>query len=142
MPQYQFKEVLVDLDVWKNIVALWKCVDEPANDVLRRVFNLPDLSASNGKGRINARTVIGCKGGSIPDGTKLRGTHKGREVRAEVRAPRIYVEGDNQPHRSPSAAARSVTKYSVNGWRFWEYETSPGRWEPLQELRTRSGQSE
>ncbi len=123
------------MDVWKEIVIRSKCVDEPANDVLRRVFNLAAVLFQNGRGKVDDRVVLGCKGGTIPDGKKLRATHKGREVRAEVKAPRIYVEGNSHPYRSPSAAARSVTKSSVNGWRFWQYEVSPDQWESLEELR-------
>jgi len=34
----------------------------------------------------------------------------------------VGYEVDNNVHSSPSAAAKSITKTAVNGWRFWRIE--------------------
>lgn len=36
---------------------------------------------------------------------------------------------------SPSAAAKFIVKYPVDGWHKWKYERSPGEWVYLDELR-------
>lgn len=80
------------------------------------------------------------KGGSIPNGTKLRCTYKGRVFSAVVDSGSIVVEGER--FRSPTEAAIYVAKIqgndraSINGWKFWEYFNSDtGQWEVLDNFR-------
>jgi len=70
----------------------------------------------------------------LPDGTELRGHHRGREVRARIERGAVVLDG--RRFSSLSAAARSVTGHSVNGWRFFEARL-PGRndWLPASRLR-------
>ena len=37
--------------------------------------------------------------------------------------------------KSPSGAGRAITRRSMDGWRKWKYERSPGEWVVLDELR-------
>jgi len=64
----------------------------------------------------------------------LRGRSKGKTFHASVRDDgSIRLQG--RVHRSPTAAAVAVTKYSVDGWWFWKYERAPGDWVRICELR-------
>jgi len=67
--------------------------------------------------------------------TRLRGTHKGKILRAHVRRDgRIRFSG--KVYDSPSAAgAAAVGRRTCNGWSFWKFERAPGDWVKLRELR-------
>jgi len=59
-----------------------------------------------------------------PIGTKLKGTLRGREYFAEIAAAPNLKEGrgvlyGGKLFPTMTAAAREITKNSVNGWRFW-----------------------
>lgn len=41
----------------------------------------------------------------------------------------------NKIYYTPTAAAKAVTRHTMNGWRTWKYERAPGDWIPLDELR-------
>ena len=129
-------EIKIDLPVRKKIMAEWKDSDRSENDVLHRLLHVPSVSSANGASESAGRQVMWCRGGTIPEGTKLRfPSYKGREYKMEVREGKILVEGDMQPYKSPSAAVRSITKNSVDGWKVLEYEAAPGQWRDLDELR-------
>ena len=130
-------EIKVDLPVWQKIVAERKDSDRSENDVLHRLLRVPSVSAANGASEFAGRQAMWCRGGTIPEGTKLRFPYKSREYKMEVREGKIWVEGDTQPYGSPSAAARSITKNSVDGWKVLEYEAAPGRWKSLAELQSK-----
>lgn len=78
-----------------------------------------------------------CRGGKIPDGTRLRTTYKARTFEAEVRGGAIWFNG--RSYDNPSAAARGAGYGSVNGWKVWEFlDPKDGRWRTLERLRTKS----
>jgi hypothetical protein len=77
-----------------------------------------------------------CRGGKIPNGTRLRTSYKSKVVEAEVRGGFIWVDGSK--YDNPSWAARAVGHGSVNGWTAWEYYDEPERrWLVLDVLRKR-----
>lgn len=55
----------------------------------------------------------------LPNGTKLRARYKGKEYRATV-TNNQWLDAENRPQTSPSAAASAITGNNVNGLRFWE----------------------
>lgn len=56
---------------------------------------------------------------SFPDGTLLRGTHKGKQYTGEITGAKVRVR--RKSYTSLSAAARAITDRSgTNGWTFWE----------------------
>ncbi|MFC1735383.1 DUF2924 domain-containing protein [Candidatus Hydrogenedentota bacterium] len=72
--------------------------------------------------------------GYLPSGTRIKTQYKGKRVTARVLADgRISFQ--SQTYTSPTAAARALTKYRVNGWAFWMYQRAPGDWVPLKELK-------
>jgi len=67
---------------------------------------------------------------------RLRGSVKGKTVRARV-LKNGQISFGGQRYRSPSrAAAVACGTRTRNGWRFWTYERAPGDWVPLSELRS------
>jgi hypothetical protein len=73
--------------------------------------------------------------GYIKGTMHLRGTHKGKLIKARVRRNgSIHFGG--KIYNSPSmAAAAAVGRETSNGWTFWTYERAPGDWVKLAELR-------
>jgi len=64
----------------------------------------------------------------------LRGAYKGNAFRASLRKDGcIYMNG--RRFKSPSAAARVITKRPTNGWAFWTFRNDSKNWVPLAELR-------
>jgi len=74
------------------------------------------------------------KGVSFPAGTEFRARHRDRWHYAKV-ADGALVAGKERYH-SPSGAARAITGYTANGWKFWECRR-PGEtsWTPIDALR-------
>jgi hypothetical protein len=61
-----------------------------------------------------------------PIGTNLKGKFMGREYFAKVVSAPHLKEGrgilyQGKIFRSMTAAAKEITKQSVNGWRFWRF---------------------
>jgi len=61
-----------------------------------------------------------------PIGTKLKGKFMGRAYLAEVvEAPHLKegkgISYEGKLFSSMTAAAKEITKQSVNGWRFWRF---------------------
>jgi hypothetical protein len=83
--------------------------------------------AADGLKRIRLTDVVE---GRVP----IRMTYKGRVHRAIVRKDgTILFRGKR--HISPSSAARLITGRAANGWYWWKYESAPGEWIRLRELR-------
>ncbi len=53
---------------------------------------------------------------------------------AQVRKDGFIVINKTQ-FKSPSAAAKHILKYPVDGWHKWKYQRSPGEWVPIDKLR-------
>ena len=80
-----------------------------------------------------------CRGGRIPNGTRLRAHYLARDYEAEVRGGKVWF--NQKAYDSPSKAARAITKSQANGWKFWEYyDNESGRWRSLSHLREKQQQ--
>lgn len=80
-----------------------------------------------------------CRGGRIPNGTRLRAHYLARDYEAEIRNGKVWF--NQKAYDSPSKAARAITKNQANGWRFWEYyDEESGLWRSLTHLRTKERQ--
>lgn len=67
----------------------------------------------------------------------IRMTYKGRSHTAVIRKNgTILLKGKS--FKSPSAAAKSILRRAVNGWYLWKYESAPGEWVRLLELRSKT----
>lgn len=93
------------------------------NLVRRRVRK----AASQGKGTL---VLAGKLQRRIP----LRANYKGKRHTASLRKDGFISIGQ-ELFESPTAAARSITGRTVNGWQFWQYRKASKGWCPLAELR-------
>jgi hypothetical protein len=64
----------------------------------------------------------------------LRGTVNGDPVKARVLG-NGWIRYEGYDYHSPTAAATAAAGRRRNGWRFWQYQKSPGEWVPLDEIR-------
>ena len=74
------------------------------------------------------------KGVRFPAGTEFRADYKGETHNGKVDGGALVVSGKR--FDTPSRAAMSITKNSVNGWDFWECKF-PGKtsWQLITTLR-------
>ncbi len=64
----------------------------------------------------------------------LRRKYKGKMYYCWV-LPSGRIKHDGKIYDTPSAAARAVRRKTTNGWNFWRYKKSKGKWVLLAELR-------
>jgi hypothetical protein len=125
----------IDLDIFKTIVQHSNYINEPANDVLKRLLKLNDgaaiLKQSNTTAPLGGLMV---KGVFLKNGLQLRKYFKGNLLEAIVRDG--YIDFNNKKYTSPSGAAVKAVNGSVNGWGFWDFlDEKDGKWKLLQTLR-------
>ncbi|MCX6159055.1 MAG: GIY-YIG nuclease family protein [Ignavibacteriae bacterium] len=65
---------------------------------------------------------------------KIKLVFRSKTYRARVNKDGIILL-DKKKFSSPSAAAKHIIKYSVDGWIRWNYERSPGEWVQIDKLR-------
>ena len=65
----------------------------------------------------------------------LQAEYKGKIYPAKLLSCRKRVRFGDEIYGSPSAAAKAIAGYSVNGWTFWLAQTSPGKWVTLKSLK-------
>lgn len=114
-------QIDIDFEVFKALTALRTHEGHSYNEVLRELLGLqaggretPTApKAETGKRSFESRDL------SLPHGTLLRATYKGRAYTARIDDGRWIDENDVE-HGSPSAAARHITDNNVNGLRFWQ----------------------
>ena len=70
----------------------------------------------------------------ISNPTHIKLINNDKTVRAHIRRDG-YIVLNKKRFSSPSAAARSILKYPVDGWYKWKYQRSPGEWVPIDKLR-------
>jgi predicted CopG family antitoxin len=125
-------DIPVDFEVFKALTQMRRSEADSYNEVLRRLLVLKPSGSS-----IQSATTEGwkSKGAEFPAGTELQSIYRGVEYRAKITKEGIEVKGE--VYESPSAAAMSITKNSVNGWTFWQCRR-PGdsRWQSMSAFRT------
>ena len=127
----------IDFEVWKALTARRTSANISYNDVLRKVLGLPSIVEGNHRPAQQNMVASGdwiCKGVRFPLGTEFRGHYKGQSHLGKVENASLIVNG--KKYRGPSPAAVAITKYPVNGWRFWKCRF-PGRsdWQLIDALR-------
>lgn len=120
-------QIEIDFEVFKELTARRKHEGHTYNDVIRDLLKLPPTLARKLSDTFAPMAQLGggggvrgfaLRGGSLPEGTKLKATYKGSEHRAEIRNGR-WIDEAGQQHSSPSAAATAISQTNVNGLRFW-----------------------
>ncbi|MEA3002305.1 MAG: hypothetical protein QOH81_1093 [Sphingomonadales bacterium] len=128
----------VDFEVYKKLTVMRPDEATTYNDVLRRMLGL-DEPKSDAPARAARPAPGGCefKGVSLPNGTELRVTYKGRTYTAQIKDG-SWIGEDGIRRNSPSDAACAITKSNVNGWRFWKVRRpGDGDFRVLEDLRPR-----
>ena len=125
----------VDFEVYKQLTVRRSTEEVSYNDVIRGLLGLEqpkDVPPTE----VSTLPIGGwvVKGVSFPAGTEFRANYKGQTFTARVEGGNLILKGVK--FSSPSAAAISITKTSVNGWRFWECRF-PGKsaWQLMESLR-------
>ncbi len=72
--------------------------------------------------------------GLVSKKTSLYRTYKGREYKALL-TPKGKIKLGGKAFLSPSAAAKSIVKREVNGWKFWYIKDVNGEWIRLSEYK-------
>lgn len=125
------RTITVSDEVWKALDGMGSTSDT-FDSVIRRLIKQSGktnlLQESEEEIRLNA-DLITSQGDRIPNNTKLRATYKRKQYHAIVKNGSI-VTGEDR-FFSPSMAAKKITGYNVNGWRFWETLNERGEWAPI-----------
>lgn len=122
----------VDFEVYKQLTLRRETEAMTYNDVVRKLLGLSGAPNTHAK-QSNADAWI-AKGVVFPPGTEFRANYKGMTYLPKVEGGVLKLNG--MPFNSPSMAAMHITKYPVNGWRFWECRR-PGEsgWTLIERLR-------
>lgn len=127
----------IDFEVYKQLTVLRQTEDVTYNDVIRDLLGLSGVKEDTAsyKSDLAAPSSWVSKGVTFPSGTEFRGNYKGQTHIARVENGALVLNG--QSFSSPSAAAVSITKGPINGWRFWECRL-PGKtsWRLIDSLRS------
>ncbi|SRR6266705_715352 len=137
----------VSTDLYVALQGLMMPEDRTLADVIWRLAQEHQVRRTDRPARETGWSVYPSEGlhtggATIPNGLRLRGRHgRGDFVYAEVKEGKIVVNGRvcESPSRAAVHAARALgsTAYSLNGWRWWEFEYPRGsdNWRPLHSLR-------
>jgi hypothetical protein len=140
----------ISADLYVALKTLMHPEDRTPSDVIWRlvekhqVIRTEPTSRERGFWQIKPSEGLHSANITIPNGLKLRGQYKRSDfVYAEIRDAKVWV--GTESYDSPSAAAGGVARSlgasgaatSINGWKFWEFESPNGsdRWRPLDSLR-------
>lgn len=130
--------IQVDFDVFKALTMRRASEEVTENDVLRQLLGLSTRKGAPPQPSAPAPGDWIAKGVRFPAGTEFRAAYKGQTYLARVEAGALVLSGKR--FDSPSAAAVSITRNPVNGWRFWEARL-PGQagWKIIESLRKSGG---
>ena len=121
----------IDFDVYKHLTALRRSEADSFNEVLRR-----ELKISTHRANEAAQVGAVFKGVTLPEGTELRATYKGKTYTAKIQGG-LWIDSSGGKRNSPTHAAVAITGKNWNGWNFWECRF-PGQagWKVLSTLRS------
>ncbi|NWG71999.1 MAG: DUF2924 domain-containing protein [Parvularculaceae bacterium] len=135
----QYRQIEIDVDVNRWIESKRVSFEQTHNDILRNEAGLPSLSprsnAVNKPSNGEAAGAWSAKGATLPAGTRLRMSYKGKTYGGAIESGSWLINGAR--YVSPSAAASALAGVSLNGWIYWEAQL-PGteRWQPISKFRT------
>ena len=107
-------DIEVDFDVYKALTLQRKSETHGYNDVLREMLKLPAKAKGADRGTGNPWVSEGV---TFPNGTEFRATTKGKLHTGRIENGKFIVDGKAFAGLSP--AAKHLTGYSQNGWKFW-----------------------
>lgn len=133
--------VEVCFSTWQRLTALLQSEDDSYDAVIERLI-VDSRNRSSDDEHAERRSLgahhIGAafKGVFLPEGTRLRATHRGKTYFASISGSRWIDDASGETRTSPSHAASKITGGSLNGWLFW-LAKRPGdaEWHSLAALR-------
>jgi hypothetical protein len=140
------EKIFIDFEVHKEIEKRRTSFTDEPNNVLRRIFNLPETSPDIEVDDMEIKPAdfirrgikpgLYTKGILLPNGMKLHNQSRGRKFEAEIKSGKIVYNG--KIYNSLSKAACVATDVSTNGWIFWHYfDKDKNKWIPCSNLRSR-----
>jgi hypothetical protein len=130
-------QIDVSFQNWQRLTGLLENERDTLDKVIERL--LADHLALQGKRGARGGQIaheLAWKGVSLPNGSLLRATFKGKTYFAEIMEGRWFDREGGARRTSPSQAAKVITGCATNGWLFWEIQR-PGEtgWTRLDALR-------
>ena len=130
-------QIDVNFQNWQRLTGLLENERDTIDKVIERL--LADHAALNSRRGNRGGHIaheLAWKGVSLPNGTLLRATFKGKTCFAEIVEGRWFDRESGSRRNSPSQAAKAITGSATNGWLFWEVQR-PGEsgWARLSDLR-------
>lgn len=134
-------QIDISFQNWQRLTGLLENERDTLDKVIERL--LADHAALHSRKGVRGGHVapeLAWKGVSLPNGTLLRATFKGKTHFAEIIEGRWFDRESGSRRTSPSQAARMITGSATNGWLFWEVQR-PGEagWCRLGSLREAGG---
>lgn len=129
-------QIEINFQNWQRLTGLLESERDTVDNVIARL--IADRMASSREVSIVRRgaSELAVKGVSLPNGTMLRATFKGKTYFAEIIEGRWFDRETGERRNSPSQAAIAITGGVTNGWRFWQVKRpSDADWLPLSVLR-------
>lgn len=127
----------VDFDVFKALTARRQSEQHTESAVLRELLGLPAIVSAT-PAPMNGSESEGWTsyGVTLPNGTELRGTYKGKCYIAKIENGQFTCDGI--VYSSPSQARYAITQTGGNGWWFWTVKKDNSEeWEAMGFLRDR-----
>jgi hypothetical protein len=129
-------QIDISFQNWQRLTALLESERDTIDNVIARL--IADRLAQSRELSIVRRgaSELAVKGVTLPNGTMLRATFKGKTYFAEIIEGRWFDRETGERRNSPSQAAIAITGGVTNGWRFWQVRR-PGDddWCALADLR-------
>ena len=116
------KTITVSTEVFAEIWKKHKPGDQGEDDILRRIFGLPE--DSGGDDMDIPRHIAGAHhverfGVTFPEGFEIFRVYKGREYRATVRAGRWVLRPGGKVYPSLNKLSWAVVSGHENAWQNW-----------------------
>ncbi len=129
-------QIDINFQNWQRLTGLLESERDTVDNVIARL--IADHMAQSREISIVRRgaTELAVKGVTLPNGTMLRATFKGKTYFAEIIEGRWFDRETGERRNSPSQAAIAITGGVTNGWRFWQVRRpQDADWMALADLR-------
>ena len=130
-------QIDVSFQNWQRLTGLLENERDSIDKVIERLIaDHASLASRRGPRHAQVAHELAWKGISLPNGTLLRATFKGKSYFAEIIEGRWFDRESGARRNSPSQAAKVITGSATNGWLFWEIQRPGDKgWTRLDTLR-------
>lgn len=129
-------QVEISFSNWQRLTSLLEGERDSYDNVIARLIADRMATSKTVVAVQRGAPVLAIKGVTLPNGTMLRATFKGKTYFAEIIEGRWFDRETGETRNSPSQAACAITGGVTNGWRFWQVQRpGDGEWMLLGDLR-------